>query len=254
LTDDPAAAARLARGHLERLLADPQARALAAVLPPELVNALEQYVMLLLEANRAVNLTRIVDPRMVAQSHLLDALAALPLVDETAASEAVDLGSGGGVPAVPLALARPDVAWTLVESIGKKAAILRDMVATLSLGNVSVVAERAETLGRAPAHRERYGLATARACAAMPVLVEYALPLLRTGGMLIAWKGPLAASDDEMRRGRVAAGQLGGGRAELRESGLAVLGGHRFALVHKDRPAPDRFPRRPGEPARRPLG
>jgi 16S rRNA (guanine527-N7)-methyltransferase len=119
---------------------------------------------------------------------------------------------------------------------------------------VRVVAERAEVLGRDRGHRERYDTVTARACAPLPVLVELALPLLSTGGSLLAWKGPLTESDEEVRRGQVAAGPLGAGRLRIEESGIPVLGGHTFVVVPKERPTPARFPRRPGEPSRRPLG
>jgi 16S rRNA (guanine527-N7)-methyltransferase len=214
----------------------------------------ERYVALLLEANRRVNLTRVVEPDDVARLHLLDALAALPLVDAAGADRAIDLGSGGGVPALPLALARPDVEWVMVDSVGKKSAILAEFVAALGLRNATVLAERAEALGRDAAHRERYALVTARACAPLPVLAELALPLVRAGGRLLAWKGPLTDGDEEVLRGRVAIGQLGGGRLRIEPAGHPALGGHTFVVVPKRGATPARFPRRPGEPSRRPLG
>jgi len=166
----------------------------------------------------------------------------------------VDLGSGGGVPALPLALAEPEREWALVDSVAKKAAVLREMTDALGLDRVTVLVERAETLGRDPRHRERYTITTARACAPLPVLAELALPLLRPGGTLLAWKGPLSEEDDEVRRGRAAIAQLGGGPLRLLDSGIAALGGHRFVVVRKERATAARYPRRPGEPARRPLG
>ena len=208
---------------------------------------------LLLEANRRLNLTRVTNPGEVARLHLLDALAALPLLDAAAASTAVDLGSGGGVPGIPLALARPEIRWVLVESVRKKAEVLASMAAELGLGNVTVVAERAELLGRADDHRERHDLVAARACAPLPVLAELALPLLAVGGTLVAWKGPLAAGDQELERGAAALHELGGGEPELQAAGPVALGGHTFVVVRKERPTPARYPRRPGEPSRRPL-
>lgn len=245
-------AARRARRALEALLAGEPS--LSAALPGGFGDAVERYVTLLLEANRHVNLTRVVEPDDVARLHLLDALAALPLVDAAGADRAIDLGSGGGVPAIPLALARPDIEWVLVDSVGKKSDILAEFVAALGIGNASVLAERAEALGRDAVHRERYDLATARACAPLPVLAELALPLMRPGGELLAWKGPLTDADEEVRRGRVAIGQLGGGRLRIEPAGPATLGGHTFVVVPKRRATPARFPRRPGEPSRRPLG
>jgi 16S rRNA (guanine527-N7)-methyltransferase len=217
-------------------------------------DALEQYVALLLEANQTVNLTRVVEPDAVARLHLLDALAALPLLDALAATSAIDLGSGGGVPGLPLAIARRSMPWTLVDSSAKKATLLRRFADRLALTNVNVLAERAELLGRDPGHRERYELVTARACAPLPVLAELALPLLRPGGHLVAWKGPLRENDAEVRAGNAACALLGGGPLRLIDAGHDALVGHRFVIVEKRSPTAAGFPRRPGVPARRPLG
>jgi 16S rRNA (guanine527-N7)-methyltransferase len=249
---DTRADAIAARAALDHLLAD--APAIETALPAGFGDAAEHFVELLLGANRRTNLTRVTEPDAVARLHLLDALAALPLLDAWAPEEAIDLGSGGGLPAIPLALARPQLRWTLVDSVGKKAAALRDFVDALGLRNVTVIAGRAEALGQHPAHRERYGAVTARACAPLPVLAELALPLLARGGSLLAWKGPLDERDEEIRAGRAAVAQLGGAPLEILGTGLPALGGHRFIAVRKERPTPRRFPRRPGEPGRRPLG
>ncbi len=238
--------ARAARLALQRLL-----EANAFELPPEFLDGIQRYVALLLETNARFNLTRVVEPEAVARSHLLDSLAALRLLDAVAPTRALDLGSGGGVPGIVLALARPSVAWTLVDSVRKKADALRDFAAALGLTSVAVVAERAEIIGRDPAHRQRYDLVTARACAALPVLVEYALPLLRVGGTLIAWKGRLEA--EELRAGASAASLLGGGEPTVHPTGQKALGDHRFVFVRKLASTPARYPRRPGEASRRPL-
>lgn len=247
--DDAAAQARRA---LEELLA--QVPAIAGTLPRDFLDAAQRFVALLLAANRRVNLTRVTAPAEVARLHLFDSLVALPLIDGVAAGEAIDIGSGGGLPGLPLALARPEMRWTLVDSVGKKAALLGEFVAALGLRNVAVLSDRAEALGRARQHREQYAVATARACAALPVLVELALPLVAPGGLLIAWKGPISDADDEVRRARVAIGQLGGGRLSIVDPGMPALGGHRLVTVPKERATDARFPRRPGEPGRRPLG
>lgn len=247
----PAArAAHLARVELERLL-ETDAPALRATLPLGFADAGEAFVALLLEANARTNLTRIVEPLDVARLHLLDSLSALPLLDGLGPGRAADLGSGGGVPGIVLALARPDVSWTLVDSVRRKADVMRGFVDVLGLDNVTVIPERAEILGRDPDHRERYDVVTARACAALPVLVELALPLVRAGGALLGWKGSL--SGEELRAGEAAATLLGGDAPEVRATGLAALGDHRFVLVRKAGQTPDRYPRRAGEAARRPI-
>ncbi len=247
-TDAPQADARAARLELERLLLGSD-----LALPAGFADAVERYVVLLLDANRRLNLTRVVEPEPIARLHLLDALSALQQLDALPRSDrCLDLGSGGGVPGLVLALARPDRRWVLVDSMRKKADVLRGFVASLGIANVEVVAERAEILGRDPAHRESHDVVTARACAALPVLAEYALPLLALGGTLVAWKGPIAG--DELDAGRVAAAACGGRVPSVHRSGFAVLGDHRFVVIAKDRPTPERYPRRAGEPGRRPLG
>lgn len=241
--------ARAARLELERLL-EADAPALHSSLPAGFADAAEHYIRLLLDANARLNLTRVVEPDAVARLHLLDTLAALPLLSPSV-ERAVDLGSGGGVPGIVLAIARPGVHWTLVDSVGKKADALRSFVAGLGLANVEVIASRAELLGRGPL-RESFDVVTARALAPLPVLAEYALPLLRVGGTLVAWKGPISA--DELAAGRAASDLLGGGAPVVRSAGVPSLGDHRYILVEKLRPTPDPWPRRPGIPARRPLG
>jgi 16S rRNA (guanine527-N7)-methyltransferase len=250
VSDAVAGAARAARAELERLI-DTDAPALGDGLPPGFADAAERYVALLLDANARMNLTRVTAPADVARLHLLDALAALPILDDIAPRRALDLGTGGGVPGLVLAMARPGVRWTLVDSVRKKADAVRGFAQALSL-DLTVVAERAEILGRQPAHRGAYDLVVARACAPLPVLAEYALPILAVGGTLLAWKGPIAA--DELRDGAAAAALLGGAPPESRPVGVRSLGAHRFVTVRKTAPTSDRFPRRPGEPARRPLG
>jgi 16S rRNA (guanine527-N7)-methyltransferase len=251
-TNPPEADARAARLELERLL-----HGSGLDLPAGFADAVERYVALLLDANRRLNLTRVVEPAAVARLHLLDALSALPVIDAMpdlvpGGGARLDLGSGGGVPGLVLALARPRERWVLVESVRKKSDVLRGFVGALGLANVEVLAERAEVLGRDPAHRGRYAVVTARACAALPVLAEYALPLLAAGGTLVSWKGPI--DDEELRAGAAAASVLGGGTPSVEESGFAELGDHRFVLIAKESPTPDRYPRRPGQPARLPLG
>jgi 16S rRNA (guanine527-N7)-methyltransferase len=243
LSETDARAARLA---LERELPPD-----AIPLPAGFADAVERFVVLLLAANRRVNLTRVVEPGAIGRLHLLDSIAALPLIDAMAPRRALDLGSGGGVPGLVLALARPDVSWTLVDSVRKKADALRSFAAELGLGNVEVLAERAEVVGRDPLRRESYDVVTARACAALPVLAEYALPLLSVGGSLLAWKGRPAG--EELDAGAAAARLLGGGVPEVHPSGFEALGDHRFVVVPKSSPTPLDYPRRAGEPSRRPL-
>jgi 16S rRNA (guanine527-N7)-methyltransferase len=161
----------------------------------------------------------------------------------------VDVGSGGGLPGLPLKISRPELELTLVEADESKAAFLVQACARLELAHTDVVAARAEEAGRDPHHRERDDVAVARAVAPMPVLVELCLPLVRVGGRLLAQK----TGRDEIARASRAIEALGGSlrsvlpaRSGIRDAGIVVI-------VDKVMPTPSAYPRRPGVPSRKPL-
>ncbi len=181
------------------------------------------------------------------ERHLLDSLSALVLPVVRTAHALVDLGSGGGFPGIPLAVARPECAVTLVESERKKADWLAR--ATTDLPNVRTVGERSEVL--ATLERERWPLATARALAPLPVLVELAAPLVAIGGTLVAWRG--RRDPRQERSAAVACGRLGfelGPVTAVTPFAGASRHLHEFRKVA---PTPDRIPRRPGLASQRPL-
>jgi len=165
------------------------------------------------------------------------------------ARRVIDVGSGGGLPGLPLKLARPDLSMTLLEADHSKAAFLVQACVTLGLRDVDVVARRAEEVGRDPLYREVFDVAVARALAPMPVLVELCLPLVRVGGRLLAQKTEM----EDVGAARHAIEVLGG---SLVGSSAAPSGARRkgtVVVVEKVRPTPDAYPRRPGVPARKPL-
>jgi 16S rRNA (guanine527-N7)-methyltransferase len=162
----------------------------------------------------------------------------------------IDVGSGGGLPGLPLRLARPDLALTLLEANQRKAAFLVQAAATLGLADVEVVARRAEDAGHDPRHREAYDFALARAVAALPVLVELCLPFVAVGGRLLAMKTDAAA---EVESAKAAITLLGGELVEIGAAASAARSLGQVVVVGKVRPTPPRFPRRPGVPSRRPL-
>jgi 16S rRNA (guanine527-N7)-methyltransferase len=184
-------------------------------------------------------LTSIKDPDEARRLHVEDALAAADLLER---GPVVDVGSGGGSPGIPLAAARPDLGFALLEATRRKCAFLREH--TAAFPNVEVVCARAEehALGQG---REAYGAAIARALAALPVALELCLPLVAVGGLCVLYTG---AVEDDL--GRVSA-QLGGGTPEL----VPVRGSERrnLVVVRKLEPTPGRFPRRPGTARKRPL-
>ncbi len=179
--------------------------------------------------------------------HIADSLVGLELEAVREASRIVDLGSGAGPPGLVLAIARPDAEVVLVESVGKKCAWLQRTVEELGVENVRVACARAEELDEAP-----FDVVTARALGSLPVLCEYAAPLLREGGSLVAWKGAVDAQEEA--DGLHAAEVLGLERVEVRA--VEPYKGSERRTLHvfrKIAPTPAGYPRRPGMAAKRPL-
>lgn len=167
----------------------------ASVSAPALAQ-LGDYLARLLAMNEQVNLTAIKDAESAWERHVLDALTLLPLVaDVPAGARLVDVGSGGGIPGIPLAIARPDLRVTLVEATQKKAAFLTAVSAAIGLSNVTVHAERAEQLGKSDL-RGAFDVVTARAVARLAALVPLVLPFARPGGLVLLIKGQRA--DEEL--------------------------------------------------------
>ena len=191
--------------------------------------------------NERVNLTTV--PRSEAdERHAGESRRLLDLAAPARGASVVDLGSGGGVPGLVIALLRPDLTVTLVESDRRKAGFLVHAAGVCEAGNVRVEDRRAEELGHDPAHREHYDLAVSRALASGPALCELALPLLRTGGRLLALSGDAEA---EAAASAVAAARCGGGPPHALAPGVLA--------VEKVAPTPADLPRRVGLPQRRPL-
>jgi len=221
---------------------------------------LDQLGAALREGNRRVNLTRITEPADIETRHFLDSLtAAMPLLDQLRAHaplRLVDVGSGGGMPGLPLKIAFPHLRVTLVESIGKKAAFLRATVQALGLRDVEVVAERAETVAREPEHRDAYDWATARAVGSLPVVVELCAPFLAPGGLLVAQRsGDLDTQLTQAAPAFKALRLWSRVPIWLDLPGLGADGGRRGLIVgEKYAPTPALYPRRPGIPRKHPLG
>lgn len=202
----------------------------------------QQYAHLLLEWNRSINLTGAETLEQV-EALIADA-GALLTASWTGIVTVIDIGSGGGVPAIPLAVAMPQVHFTLLEATARKCAFLEHVAATLGLTNVVVACGRAEELGHRPALREQFDRAISRAAARPQVLLELALPFVRTGGDLVA-----QVSTIDPHRLVPAARLLGGGTPRIEREAA----GHGLLVVPKLAATPSRFPRRTGLPGRKPL-
>lgn len=218
-------------------------------LTPAQQSQLERYLDLLFEANRIMNLTRIVDREQAAVGHVADALTLLPMIPAETRRLA-DIGSGGGVPGLVLAIALPETAVTLVESTQKKAAFLSAAAEKLGLSNVRVLPLRAEDVAYSP-DRESFDIVTARAVGELVFLVEWALPLVHKGGRLLAMKGQKAA--EELVAAAKAIRVLAGGEPVVHPVELPGAEYHVVVEIPKLGTCLKSYPRRPSVAKGQPL-
>ncbi|MGH3090007.1 MAG: 16S rRNA (guanine(527)-N(7))-methyltransferase RsmG, partial [Rubrobacteraceae bacterium] len=191
----------------------------------------------------------------IVENHIIDSLGCLlfdPLRD---ARGVVDVGSGGGLPGIPLGVLLAEAEVRLIEATKKKTRFLAVAAEELDASNIRISNGRVEEVGRSEKFRGRYDIATARALASLDVLVEYCLPLVKVGGYVVAMKGRL--EDGEFERGRIAAKLLGADVAEV--TGVPRISGceqkdRRLVVFEKLSPTPGGYPRRTGIPSKRPLG
>lgn len=222
----------------------------APALPADRLEKLCIYYEMLIETNQTMNLTADEAPEQVARRHFLDSLAPPALALLQSRQQVVDVGTGAGFPGLVLAIARPEVHFTLLDSLQKRVAFLQRVVDALEIPNVRCVAARAEDAARTDL-RERFDFALSRAVAALPVLLEYTLPYVRVGGSTLCWKGPSAAQ--ELSESSRALQTLGGGECELLSYSPDALREYAILRVRHIRSCPSQYPRKAGIPTRKPL-
>jgi 16S rRNA (guanine527-N7)-methyltransferase len=229
------------------------AKQLGLFLTPNQLNAFEAYCRELITWNQRVNLTRIIEPEDIAIKHFLDSLSvyrALPNI--SGPFSVIDVGTGAGFPGVPLKIALPNIRLTLLESTAKKTAFLQHIVEILQLSDTTILTARAEEAGRQKIYRERFDTAVVRAVSSLPVLAEYTLPLIKTGGTVIAQKGQHPAEELETATKSLKA--LGGKVSKVLPVEVPGLDAARhLVIIEKIKPTPKQYPRRPGLPAKKPL-
>ncbi len=234
------------------LLAERSAR-LGLTLDAARVAVCERFAAELIERNTSVNLTAITDPGDIADKHFLDSFTAVAARTWEGDERVVDIGSGAGFPGLALRIALPSIRLTCVESVGKKARFIEEMSGLLGLGDVTVRNERAEGLARVPGVRGTYDVGTARAVGSLAACAEYLLPLLRTGGEAIVWKGRV---EGELAAARGALAAIGGELVRVlstEELGVGdALPGRHLVVLRKVRPTPPAYPRPAVEASRRP--
>lgn len=216
------------------------------------VERFARLLSLLTETSAQMNLTALRDERDIVLKHFVDSLTCLRGGWLNGAERVLDLGTGAGFPALPLAIVRPDLQICALDATRKKVEFVGRTAQTLGLENIIPLVGRAESLGREAGQREGYHRVVTRAVAALPILVELALPFLPVGGLLVAQKGPILS--EELEAGTRAAAEVGGEVRGVESFRLPVAGDARtLVVIEKTAPTPERYPRREGVPNRKPL-
>lgn len=222
--------------------------ALGIALTGPMLDALDQYAEILVEYNQKVNLTAITDPEGIEDKHFADSLL-LANLPETA-GKLVDVGTGAGFPGVVAKIFKPELQLTLMEPTGKRVEFLKYVCAQLGLLGVEFAKERAEEAAR-KVWREQFDVATARGVAALPMLSEYCLPLVKVGGVFLAMKGPGAA--EELAESGAALKKLGGKGSGVAEFHLPGGDVRNIIRIKKISQTPPVYPRNGGKIAKSPL-
>ena len=234
--------------YMETKLADGAAK-LGITLPGGCGAALTRYAELMAERNKSMNLTRITEADDVITKHFLDSLTAL--TTGLVKGKVIDIGSGAGLPGLVLGCAKPDISLTLLDSLGKRVAFLKEAAEVMGI-KADAVHARAEDAAHLPNMRESFDTVVSRAVARMRTLSEWCLPFLKVGGYFLALKGPLA--EEELDDAKAAVKILGGKVVDIAEADIPFTDlRHRIVIVKKVRHTPTQFPRKGGKPTAVPI-
>lgn len=208
------------------------------------------YMNLLIEWNEKINLTAITQPNEIITKHFIDSLTAAKYIEDN--KSIVDVGTGAGFPGIPLAIYNDSFNITLVDSLNKRISFLNEVTNQLKIKNVTSIHSRAEEFGKNKQYREKFDIAISRAVARLNVLVEYLLPTIKVGGRCICMKGPDA--QEEIKEANQAIKILGGEIEKIEEFNLPDTDIKRTIIViNKIKNTPDKYPRKPGTPAKDPI-
>lgn len=208
------------------------------------------YMDGVLKMNQSINLTAITDEERFIKEHILDSAAILKVKGFNKARTVCDVGTGAGFPGIVIAALAPEKKVTMVDSLAKRLRVIEDLAGEAGIDNIRLIHARAEDAGHMPELREAFDVVTARAVAALPVLSELCVPLVRKGGVFIAFK--TKAAEEEIKESRRAANILGVGETVIQDAGVPGTD-HIFVVMKKKVKTSEKYPRKAGEPARKPL-
>ena len=213
------------------------------------VNQLCDFGDLLLEWNQRLNLTRITDPHEVILKHFIDSMVLSKFIS---GGSFADLGTGAGFPGIPLKIIRPELDFVLMDSLKKRLDFINLVIESLKLRKIKTIHARVEDFGRDAQFRGRFDTVSSRAVARLPILLEYALPVLKLNGLFLAPKG--SQLEDELLESKVALNLLGGKIERIEHFNLGLGAEHRaVALIRKVKVTPSQYPRKAGIPSKNPI-
>ena len=216
----------------------------------EEVKKFYEYMKMLIEWNKKINLTAINDEKEIIIKHFIDSLTISKYIEN--AERMVDVGTGAGFPGIPIKIINKDLEVVMVDSLNKRINFLNEVIEKLELKNIKAIHARAEDLGKDKKYREKFDVVTSRAVANMTVLVEYLLPLTKKEGKCICMKG--SEIEDELENAKYAIKLLGGKvdkveKIEISDEHM----GRNIILINKQENTPNQYPRKAGIPLKKPL-
>lgn len=220
------------------------------LLNEEQIEKFYKYMNLLIEWNKKINLTAIIEPKEIILKHFIDSLTINKYIKDN--SKIADVGTGAGFPGIPLKIIRPDIQLVLVDSLNKRINFLNEVIEQLNLKNIETIHIRIEEFGQNTKYREKFDYSTARAVANLSTLSEYLLPIVKVGGQVICMKG--SNIQDEINQSKKALSILGGTLNSIEEFKLAETENTRnIILIDKIKNTPNKYPRKAGLPAKDPI-
>ena len=219
-------------------------------LSKEQIEKFYTYMNLLIEWNKAINLTGITEPKEIIIKHFIDSLTVLDKIDKV--DTIIDVGTGAGFPGIPIKIVYPEAKIVLLDSLNKRINFLNEVINKLELEGIQTIHGRAEDFGRDKNHREKYNIAIARAVAPLNILLEYLMPFAEVGGKCICMKGSKVA--EEIENSKKAIDLLGGIFIEKKEFNLPNTDINRTIIeIKKNNQISKLYPRKAGTPAKNPL-